>query len=105
MTQETMKEMLKGMTEESDDAVLSVYLCLAGDAVLSQAYPYQEHTDMDVPEKYHAVQVEIAAYMLNKRGAEGQISHSENGISRGYESGNIPTSLLRRIIPTAGRLV
>lgn len=106
MTQDTMKELLKGMTEESDDAILSAYLCLAESVVLTQAYPFRDDSsDLTVPEKYHAIQVEIAAYMLNKRGAEGQTSHSENGISRAYESGDIPPSLLRRITPMAGRLI
>jgi hypothetical protein len=46
--------------------------------------------------------VEIAAYLLNKRGAEGQTSHSENGISRGYESGSIPESMLSDVLPFVG---
>lgn len=52
--------------------------------------------------KYDTVQVEIAAYMLNKRGAEGEIVHLENGISRHYEDGDIPPTLLRRITPMVG---
>lgn len=54
--------------------------------------------------KYDAVHVEIAAYMINKRGAEGEVSHSENGVSRTYEDGDIPPSLLRAITPVAGVL-
>lgn len=50
-------------------------------------------------------QVEIAAYMLNKRGAEGETAHSENGVSRSYEDGDIPATLLRRITPMAGVLL
>jgi hypothetical protein len=42
--------------------------------------------------------------MLNKRGAEGEITHTENGVSRQYEDGDIPPSLLRRIVPMAGVL-
>ena len=47
-------------------------------------------------------QVEVAAYLLNKRGAEGETAHSENGISRSYEDGDVPSSLLRDIVPYAG---
>lgn len=54
--------------------------------------------------KYDAVHVEIAAYMINKRGAEGEVSHSENGVSRTYEDGDIPPSLLRAITPVVGVL-
>ena len=103
MTNEEMSTMLTGMTEETDSNTLSAYLLLAKQAVLLRLYPYVTDTsEIAVPARYHGVQVEIAAYMLNKRGAEGEKSHSENGISRSYESGDIPESLLRCIIPMAG---
>lgn len=100
MTDEEKLTMLKSMTEETDDDVLSTYLTLAKGVVLSRAYPYTEEDT--VPEKYDTVHVEIAAYMLNKRGAEGETAHSENGVSRSYEDGDIPPTLLRRILPMAG---
>lgn len=100
MTDEEKLTMLKSMTEETDNDVLSTYLTLAKGVVLSRAYPY---TEVDtVPAKYDTVHVEIAAYMLNKRGAEGETAHSENGVSRSYEDGDIPPTLLRRILPMAG---
>lgn len=100
MIDEEKLTMLKSMTEETDNDVLSTYLTLAKGVVLSRAYPYTEEDK--VPAKYDTVQVEIAAYMLNKRGAEGETAHSENGVSRSYEDGDIPPTLLRRILPMAG---
>ena len=100
MTDEEKLTMLKRMTEETDDEVLSTYLILAKGVVLARAYPYSEADA--VPAKYDTVHVEIAAYMLNKRGAEGETAHSENGVSRSYEDGDIPPTLLRRILPMAG---
>ena len=100
MTDEEKLTMLKSMTEETDNDVLSTYLTLAKGVVLSRAYPYTEEDK--VPPKYDTVHVEIAAYMLNKRGAEGETAHSENGVSRSYEDGDIPPTLLRRILPMAG---
>lgn len=100
MTDEEKLTMLKSMTEETDNDVLSTYLTLAKGVVLSRAYPYTEEDT--VPSKYDTVHVEIAAYMLNKRGAEGETAHSENGVSRSYEDGDIPPTLLRRILPMAG---
>lgn len=100
MTDEEKLTMLKSMTEETDNDVLSTYLTLAKGVVLSRAYPYTE--EYKVPAKYDTVHVEIAAYMLNKRGAEGETAHSENGVSRSYEDGDIPPTLLRRILPMAG---
>ena len=100
MTDEEKLTMLKSMTEETDNDVLSTYLTLAKGVVLSRAYPYTEEDK--VPALYDTVHVEIAAYMLNKRGAEGETAHSENGVSRSYEDGDIPPTLLRRILPMAG---
>lgn len=98
MTDEEKKNMLKVMTGEQDESVLSAYLSLSSSKVLRRAYPF-DNTVTEVPECYSMVQVEIAAYMLNKRGAEGQTAHSENGISRSYEDGDIPPTLLRQIVP------
>lgn len=101
MTDEEKLAMLTSMTGETDEAVLSTYLTLSKNVVIAHAYPYGDGTE-EVPAKYDTVQVEIAAYMLNKRGAEGETAHSENGVSRSYEDGDIPPTLLRRIIPLAG---
>ena len=59
---------------------------------------------MEVPEQYSYLQVEIATYLLNKRGGEGELSHSENGISRSYENGDVPESMMRQIVPMYGVL-
>lgn len=101
MSTEEKKEMLTLMTGESDDDVLSTYLNLAEQIVIQKAYPYGTGLE-DLPARYEAVQVEIAAYMLNKRGAEGETVHLENGVSRHYEDGAVPPSLLRRIVPYVG---
>ena len=86
----------------SDD-ILKSYLTLAGQKILSRAYPY-DHTVTEVPQRYSVLQCEIAAYLLNKRGAEGETSHSENGISRTYESADVPDSMLSDVIPHCGLL-
>ena len=93
--------MLKTITGEEDEDMLSTYLSLAGSKILAKAYPYQEDIT-EVPAQYAYLQVEIAAYLLNKRGAEGQISHTENGVSRSYENGDVPSSMLRSVTPCCG---
>lgn len=102
MTQEEKLAALKAMVGSSDsDEVLSAYLKLAGGKIIAKAFPYQ--TDVtEVPAQYSYLQVEIAAYMLNKRGAEGQTAHSENGVSRSYESADVPASMLKAITPCCG---
>lgn len=93
--------MLMHMTDETNGDVLSMYLDLARNTVLQKAFPYGTGEET-MPSKYDAVHVEIAAYMLNKRGAEGEVVHLENGVSRHYEDGAVPPSLLRRIVPYVG---
>lgn len=93
---------LRAMVGGSDaDEVLSTYLLLAGRKVIARAFPYNEEV-VEVPAKYETVQLEIAAYMLNKRGAEGQTQHSENGITRQYENADIPSSMLKAITSHCG---
>ena len=101
MTEPDKLSMLKTMTGEQDEVVLSTYLSIAGNKVLKRAYPFDD-TQTVVPAKYEINQVEIAAYLLNKRGAEGQTAHSENGVSRSYEDGDVPPTLMREIVPFVG---
>ena len=102
MTHEEKLQLLKAMVGESDsEEVLLTYLKIAGQKIINRAYPYGTE-DPDVPARYDFLQCEIAAYLLNKRGAEGQTSHSENGISRNYESADVPESLLGAVTPMRG---
>lgn len=98
MTDKEKRTMLEAITGETEEAVLSTYLTLAAGVVLRKAFPFGDGTET-VPAKYDTVQIEIAAYMVNKRGAEGESAHSENGVTRYYEDGDIPPTLLRRILP------
>lgn len=96
-------KLVKAMSGETDVDTVSAYLSLAGDKICRRAYPFDPAVT-EVPEQYGFTQVEIAVYLLNKRGAEGETAHSENGISRSYEDGDVPSSLLRQIVPMAGVL-
>lgn len=100
MTDAEKRAALTVMTGEANADVLSTYLLLAKSAILHYAYPVSTPPD-ELPSKYDELQVDIAAYKLNKRGAEGETAHSENGVNRSYENADIPRSLLRRITPYA----
>ena len=103
MTNEEQVRTLSHLTGETDNGVLSTYLYLATNIVLRKAYPYGEGTE-ELPAKYESTMIEIAVYLLNKRGAEGEQAHTENGVQRIYEDGDIPSTLLRRITPVVGVL-
>lgn len=95
--------LVKSMAGESDEDTVSAYLGLAGNKICRRAYPF-DPSITEVPEQYSYLQVEIATYLLNKRGGEGELSHSENGISRSYENGDVPESMMRQVVPMAGVL-
>lgn len=107
MTLESKIEMLRTMmgNDEDSDEVLSVYLDLAKHKILNRMYQFPDDYEysgtMDVPDRYVSIQLNISCYLLNKRGAEGEIQHIENGIHRNYGSSDIPDSMLKDVIPFA----
>lgn len=90
MTDAEKIALVKQMSDEAADEVVSAYLFLAEQKICHRLFPTSTTT---LPDGYDALQIEAAVYLLNKRGAEGQTSHSENGISRSYESADLPDSL------------
>ena len=102
MTNAEKIAIVKGMTEETDDSTISAFLLMAGETIYRYADPYGKSSPEKVLEIYGATQAKAAAYYLNKRGADGQRGHTENGISRSYENGDLPDSLLREITPICG---
>lgn len=97
MTREEMIAQLVERTGESAE-VLTSFLDEAGDVIINRAYPFRDDV-VDVPRKYQRRQIEIAVYLVNKRGAEGETKHDENGTNRTYESASVPESMLRDIMP------
>ena len=68
---------------------------------MSRAYPYNRSIT-EVPEQYEHLQIDGAVYLLNKRGAEGEVTHNENGVSRTYQNADLPESMLNEIAPMCG---
>lgn len=88
--------------EETDEEVLTAYLGMAAMKILNRMYPYRyDYAGMKVPERYENIQLNIAVYLLNKRGAEGEIQHIENGIHRNYGDADVPESMLKDVTPFA----
>lgn len=103
MTQGEKIKSLRIMLGDSDDAddTLSTYLDFAGRKIIARAYPYGS-AQTEVPAQYETLQIEIALYMLNKRGAEGETAHTENGITRNYGAADVPEEMLRIVTPHVG---
>lgn len=93
-------KILLTITDNREDGLLSTLLSIAGQKILDRVRPYRIALTV-VPERYHIKQIEIAVFLYNKQGAEGQTAHNENGINRSYESADVPESLMRGITPYA----
>ena len=104
MTREQMITRLAKMLDgpDEDEDVLGIYLDIAGDKILNKMYPFKtSYEGLTVPDKYAMIQLNIASYLLNKRGAEGEIQHIENGIHRNYGSSDVPDGMLKDVYPFA----
>lgn len=104
MTDAEKLAILKDMLDSGDttsDEIANAYLAAAKQAVINLAYPFGNGSEV-MPEKYDYEQIEIALYMLNRRGSEGETAHVEGGTSRTFEVADIPISLRCRITAYAG---
>ena len=98
----TQLERLKSRIPENDNELeLEDILESAKAVILSRRYPFGEQPT-ELEPRYFDLQIRIAVEMYNKRGVEGQTSHSENGVSRSYSSASVSEELLREITPKAG---
>ena len=100
MTQEQLIAEVVRRTGETAETV-TPFVNIAGEALLNHIYPFHDTTGKSVPARYQQRQIEIAVYLVNKRGAEGETKHNENGIDRTYEGAEIPASYYEGIVPHA----
>lgn len=96
-------ERLKKRITEKDvsDTELEDILESAKAVILSRRFPFGDYPT-EIEERYKDLQIRIAVEMFNKQGAEGEIAHNENGVSRTYSSASVSEELLREITPKAG---
>ena len=99
----SMLKILLGVDESdiSEDKRFEVYLDSAKREILSWRYSYANEKPDEVPDEYEMTQIHavIAGYSIS--GAENQISHSENGISRSFKYEDMVAYIRGHIIPIA----
>ena len=71
--------------EDVEDNVLETYLNQAKQKILNHRFPFGT-TLTDVEPRYESDLLELAIVLFNERGAEGQVSHNENGVNRQWRS-------------------
>ena len=84
-----------------EQQLLNELLEFAASAIMDRRYPFGT-TLTELPSQFQNLQVQMAADLYAKLGAQGQISHNENGISRTWANANISNDLLSRIVPVVG---
>lgn len=94
-------ERLKKRTNEPDESLLEDLLESAKAAILARRYPFQDWPKT-LEKRYEDLQFRIAMDLYAKIGAEGQTGHTENSISRQWESSWISAELLAEVTPMVG---
>lgn len=97
----TQFEIIKFWFPDVDDVLLEIALERARLSILELRFPFGFEHDQELESQYKGLQLEVAIEIISKMGAEGEASHSENGVSRVYENAGISESLKRRVIPMA----
>ena len=82
------------------DALVSVYLSNAAAAILRRLYPFGVPEGAEVPDMYAYSQCELASRYFLRRGAQGEVTHNENGVNRTYGTVN-DEDILREVMPYA----
>lgn len=91
---------------KEDNDKLSVYLNFARDEILNKMYAFDNKPKdiTDVPSKYEQVQIMAVLVGLTVAGAEGQNSHSENGISRSFSYPTMVEYIHKHVMTVVGVL-
>ena len=72
--------------------------------ILNRRHPYSDDpTSEEWEPRYDSLACQVAAFMWEKMGAEGQTASRENGIYRAWHADDayVPSGLLARVVPIA----
>lgn len=98
-------EMIKTLLEISDtseDARITVYLTAAEKEILGWRYSLSSKKVDAVPAEYEMTQVFAVVAGYSQSGAENQISHSENGISRTFKHEDMIAYIRSHVLQIVG---
>lgn len=104
MTQDEKLEMTKtllGISDSKSDETLETYLSAAGREILAWRYSYSVQPE-EVPLEYEMTQIYAVIAGYSQSGAEGQMTHSENGIARTFKYPDMIRYIHANVIPMCG---
>lgn len=101
MNVEEKLEMLKSilLMDDSEDERLTVYLSASEKEILAWRYSYSENAPTSVPVEYEMTQIFAVISGYSQSGAENQLSHSENGISRSFKYEDMIAYIRSHVVP------
>ena len=102
MTIEEIISKVSLIANEENIDIINAYLDIAKNKILLRAFPFQDTSSMEVPEKYHSLWIDATVFLILKRGAEGETTHNENGVNRTWASDDLPVYMLKEIVPQVG---
>lgn len=102
MTIEEIISKVSLIANEENTEIINAYLDIAKNKILLKAFPFEDTSLMEMPEKYQSLWIDATVFLLLKRGAEGETSHNENGVNRSWASDDLPVYMLKEIVPRVG---
>ena len=101
--EEKIIELNKGIAPDvAEDTIVEATILEAEAMILNRMYPFGYPEGTVIPTRYERLQLSLAVELYNRRGAEGQSSHSENGTSRTWPS---VSRILSQIAPHCGSVI
>ena len=98
---QTLKALLAQDENPPSNEVLLAYLDIAKQEIISWRYSYTAQTITDVPAEYEMTQIYAVLAGFSQSGAEGELSHSENGVSRTWRHADMIAYIRAHVIPIA----
>ena len=99
-----VKTMLDMANDDSEDDKILAFLSAAEKEIISWRYSYAGTKPAEVPEDYEMTQVWAVVNGYSQSGAEGQATHSENGISRTFNYPDMLHYIHRNVVHKVGVL-
>ena len=99
----TVKTLLE-VSGEAEDARIKVYLTAAEKEIIGWRYSLSSQKVTAVPEEYEMTQVFAVVAGYSQSGAENQLAHTENSITRQFKYADMIAYIRSHVLPIVGCL-
>ena len=99
-----VKVLIDAQKDNSQDEKIEAFLEAAKKEIISWRFSYAGDMPEEVPEEYEMIQVWAVVNGYSQSGAEGQATHSENGISRTFNYPDMLHYIHRNVVHKVGIL-